>query len=162
MLRLIIASLAILSLGSTADAGIFARRHRTAAAPRYAQQPQAAPQPVSYGPSAPTGHSSALDEVNALRAARWLPAYIQDDGLEQAAIATATFRAERLMFGHVTGGMGDFAFLPRGIHASATGCAAYPPSYGFMACAIYDRYTFAGAAWVLGRDGKRYCHLFVR
>ncbi len=104
----------------------------------------------------------ALWEVNAKRAARGMRPYLNDAGLNQGALACATYRAARLMFGHCDGQMGDFAFLPPGVHAEAGGCAAYEPSYGFMACAMFDNYTYCGAAWVLGRDGKRYCHLFVR
>ncbi|MFO0822760.1 MAG: hypothetical protein U0792_06510 [Gemmataceae bacterium] len=52
--------------------------------------------------------------------------------------------------------------MPAGSYASSAGCAAYPASYGWMSCCVYDNYTYAGAAWVTGRDGKRYMHLFVR
>jgi hypothetical protein len=31
-----------------------------------------------------------------------------------------------------------------------------------MSCCVYENYTYAGAAWVSGRDGRRYMHLFVR
>jgi hypothetical protein len=31
-----------------------------------------------------------------------------------------------------------------------------------MSCCVYDNYTYGGAAYVTGRDGKRYMHLFVR
>jgi hypothetical protein len=63
------------------------------------------------------------------------------------------------MFGH-TGN--DFQFLPSGSYASSAGCAAYPASYGWMSCDVYDNYTYAGAAWAMGGDGKRYMHIFVR
>ena len=38
----------------------------------------------------------------------------------------------------------------------------WPPADGFGACAMYDSYTFAGAASVMGDDGLMYHHLFVR
>ncbi|HVL11886.1 MAG TPA: hypothetical protein VM529_04945, partial [Gemmata sp.] len=63
------------------------------------------------------------------------------------------------IFGHSSN---DFAFVPPGTYASSAGCAAYPASYGWMSCCVYDNYTYGGAAFVTGRDGKRYMHLFVR
>ena len=100
-----------------------------------------------------------LDEVNAQRAARGLRPYIRDEGLTQAAQACAAFRAERGLFAHTSN---DFAFVPPGSYATAAGCAAYTASHGWMSCCVYDNYTYGGAAWVTGRDGKRYMHLFVR
>ena len=106
---------------------------------------------------------AALAEVNAKRASRGLPPFVYDEGLTQAAEACAKYRAERLMFGHAMDHpLGDFRFLPRGVRAASAGCAAYPDRYGWMSCCTNDRYRFAGAAWVRGRDGKRYMHLFVR
>lgn len=101
----------------------------------------------------------ALDEVNAYRARRGLRPFIRDPGLTIAALGAARARAASLLFGH-TGN--DFQFLPAGVTASAAGCAAYADSFGWMSCCADDNYTFAGAAWVRGRDGKRYMHLFVR
>lgn len=101
----------------------------------------------------------ALDEVNAIRAASGLPPYQRDDGLTVAAKAAATFRAARFIAGHTNN---DFAFLPAGTLAPAAGCAANGPEHGFMACAMFDDYQFAGAAFVIGIDGRAYCHLFVR
>ncbi len=103
--------------------------------------------------------NDALDEVNAKRAARGLRPFVRDEGLTQAARAAAEFRAANGLFGH-TGN--DFAFVPAGTSASSAGCAAYPASYGWMSCCVYDNYTYAGAAWVTGRDGRRFMHLFVR
>lgn len=97
--------------------------------------------------------------MNAKRAARGLRPFVRDDSLTVAAMACAGERARRLLFGHTAN---DFQFLPRGATASAAGCAAYHASYGWMSCAVYDSYTYAGAAWVMGSDGKRYMHLFVR
>lgn len=100
-----------------------------------------------------------LGEVNAQRAKRGLRPYIRDDGLTAGAFNVARFRADRLMFGHTAN---DMRGLPSGVTAAAAGCAAYPAHYGFMACSVYDNYRYAGAAFVTGRDGKRYCQLFVR
>jgi hypothetical protein len=100
-----------------------------------------------------------LDEVNALRTRRGLRPFVRDEGLTQAARACAAHRAAYGLFGHTSN---DFAFVPAGSWASSAGCAAYPASYGWMSCCVYDNYTYAGAAWVTGRDGRRYMHLFVR
>ncbi len=100
----------------------------------------------------------ALAELNADRAKRGLPAYQRDEALTQAASAAATYRAERLMSGH-TGN--DFAFLPTGVKADAAGCAMWKD--GFGACTMHStEYTTAGAAFVIGKNGMRFCHLFVR
>ena len=105
------------------------------------------------------GADDALAEVNAARAARGLPPFIEDPNLTAGAKNIADFRAARLIQGH-TGN--DFSALPVGTTASAAGCAAWPPQLGWGACCTYERHRFAGAAWALGRDGKRYMHLFVR
>jgi hypothetical protein len=103
--------------------------------------------------------SDALEEVNAARAARGLRPFVEDKRLTEAADAVAAYRADRLMTGH-TGN--DFAFLPNGTQASASGCAAWPEHFGWGSCCTYENWTYAGAAWVKGRDGRRYMHLFVR
>jgi len=100
-----------------------------------------------------------LHEVNAKRAARGLRPFVRDEGLSQAAMACAQFRANSGLFGHTSN---DFSFVPAGTSASSAGCAAYPASYGWMSCCTYENYTYGGAAYVTGRDGKRYMHLFVR
>jgi hypothetical protein len=103
--------------------------------------------------------TDALAEVNAARAARGLRPFIKDDQLTAGALNVADFRAERLMAGHTSN---DFAGLPAGGMATAAGCAAWEPSFGWGACCTYENYTYAGAAWAVGRDGRRYMHLFVR
>ncbi len=106
----------------------------------------------------------ALAEVNAKRAARGRPALIYDPGLTVAAQGAANFRAANLTFGHTSN---DFVFLPAGTplvtgwNGTAAGCAAYPASYGFMACCVYDSYKYGGAWSAPGPDGKMYHHLFV-
>ncbi|SRR5581483_6572058 len=105
------------------------------------------------------GEGDGLDEVNAQRAARGLRPFLRDDGLAQAARACARFRAANGLFGHTAN---DFAFVPAGTLATSAGCAAYPAGYGWLSCCVYENYTYAGAAWVTGRDGRRYMHLFVR
>ena len=101
----------------------------------------------------------ALAEVNAARATRGLRPFIKDGALTVGAIKVADFRAARLIPGHTNN---DFAGLPAGSSAAAAGCAAWEPSWGWGACCTYDNYTYAGAAWAMGRDGRRYMHLFVR
>jgi hypothetical protein len=101
----------------------------------------------------------ALDEVNAARAARGLRPFTKDDDLTAGAINVADFRAERLIAGHTAN---DFGGLPEGCTARAAGCAAWEPSMGWGACCTYENYRYAGAAWAMGRDGRRYMHLFVR
>ena len=100
----------------------------------------------------------ALDEVNALRASRGLRPFIRDEALTQAAQTCATVRAQALCFGHTTN---DFAALPPGSHAASAGCAAYPASMGWLSCCTNENYTYGGAAYAMGADGKRYMHLFV-
>jgi hypothetical protein len=100
-----------------------------------------------------------LDEVNALRASRGLPPFLYDPDLTLAAGGCARWRAERLCAGHTPN---DFAALPPGSFASAAGCAAWPPELGWGACATFENWRHAGAAWVMGRDGRRYMHLMVR
>lgn len=102
---------------------------------------------------------SALAEVNALREARGQHPFVYDEGLARAAAGCAAWRADRLMEGHTPN---DFAALPPGVHARSAGCAAWHPSLGWGSCCIHDQGTYAGAAWVMGRNGKRHMHLFVR
>ena len=105
----------------------------------------------------------ALDEVNAKRATRGLHPYTRDEGLTVAARAAAKYRAERHMFGHAMDQpMGDFRFVPKGTTAVSAGCAAYPASYGWMSCDIWEPNRYGGAAWYPGTDGKRYMHLYIR
>jgi len=104
--------------------------------------------------------ADALAEVNATRAQRGLPPFMPDPMLNQAAQACARQRAARMIDGHLP--ESDFAYLPAGVSASAAGCAAWEPSMGWGACCTYDSYTYAGAAWSMGNDGRRYMHLFVR
>jgi hypothetical protein len=110
-----------------------------------------------------TADGDALPTLNGQRAAKGLPAYARDDGLSVAALAAARYRARYRIRGHVTAGMGDFAFLPPGCNADAAGCACWPPTMGFGACCMDDtEYHCAGAATVRGADGMNYHHLFVR
>ena len=82
--------------------------------------------------------------------------------LTQAAAACAKIRAANFIDGHLGGPMSDFSYLPAGVSASAAGCGALEPSWGWWTCFMDDYYTYAGAAWVMGANGKRYMHLFVR
>jgi hypothetical protein len=104
--------------------------------------------------------SGALSVLNADRASRGLHAYAEDPLLTHAAVAAATFRAERGIEGH-TGN--DFQFLPAGAYSPAAGCACWANDGSFGACCMHDtQWRYAGAATVIGRDGRAYHHLFVR
>lgn len=103
--------------------------------------------------------AEALDEVNAARVARGLKPFVHDPLLSKAAYACAKTRAASHIHGHL---QSDFAYLPSGASARAAGCGALDTSWGWGTCCTYDNYTYAGAAWVMGSDGRRYMHLFVR
>jgi hypothetical protein len=178
--RFLLAALALALALTDAEAGPLRRRAQQSYQPSFQPYYQSSPSLPStatpteyvsnYTPAASSESSTSsaspnttvgdgLDEVNAKRAARGLPPFIRDEGLTQAASTCASFRAEHGLFGHTSN---DFAFVPAGSSASSAGCAAYPASYGWMSCCTYEGYTYAGAAWVTGRDGRRYMHLFVR
>jgi uncharacterized protein YkwD len=114
--------------------------------------------PDGSGSTAASG-VDAIDEVNAARAQRGLRPYARDEGLTQAARDCAAFRAARLIQGHTAS---DFNFLPAGVNATSAGCAAWTPDWGWGSCCTYENHTYAGAAWVMGSDGRRYMQLFVR
>jgi len=117
---------------------------------------EATVQPVALA----EGANDALVEVNNARAQNGLPPYVYDPGLAQAASQAAATRAASLTEGHTAN---DFSYLPAGATARAAGCAAWPPSMGWGACATLDTgFTHAGAAYVIGRDGRRYMHAFYR
>lgn len=125
--------------------------------------PSPAPAPVPPKKMPEPGGSSeeaqeALGEVNAVRAARGLRPYVVDELLVIGAKRCAVYRAARLIEGH-TGN--DFVFLPAGAYARAGGCAAWHGN-DWGSCCTYDGYTYAGAAWARGRDGRRFMQLFVR
>jgi hypothetical protein len=103
--------------------------------------------------------TDALDEVNAARTALGLRPFLRDDALALGARNVAAFRARHGIEGHTEN---DFAGLPDGCRAAASGCAAWEPRLGWGACATYEQWTYAGAGWSLGRDGRRYMQLFVR
>ena len=145
--------LALATLSSIADAGPFRHRFRTRTVTTTTTDTFS--RAVVAGPL----HGDALAEVNAARAMRGLPPYLRDEGLTVGALTVARFRAANGIGGH-TGN--DFAGLPAGVGASAAGCAAWPVGLGWGACTTYERWTYAGAAWAIGADGRRYMHLFVR
>jgi hypothetical protein len=105
------------------------------------------------------GNDDALAEVNAARARRGLRPFLPDPLLNQAARTCAKIRAASRIEGHLPS---DFAHLPSGASATSAGCGALEPSWGWGTCCTYDNYNYAGAAWVMGADGQRYMHLFVR
>jgi len=135
----------------------------------WSEQPQSAPVVQSAEIPIPSveipignaaGSEDALAEVNAVRARRGLRAFVHDALLTQAACSCAKQRAARLIAGHLP--ESDFHYLPVGANANAAGCAAWTPDWGWGACCTYDNYAYAGAAWTMGSDGRRYMHLFVR
>lgn len=139
-------AIAIAALGSSASAQC----------PRCGQFHYPYLQPVDVSS---TSANDGLDEVNQARARKGLHPFQRDDGLTIAARLCASERAARHIAGHLRN---DFAYVPSGTTARAAGCGALEPSWGWGTCCTYDDYTFAGAAWVMGSDGKRYMHLFVR
>jgi hypothetical protein len=167
-MRTFLSLLALLALALPVDArprgGSFAMPSQNWSNPAPAVvAPVPAPAPAttqtSTAPAATAPTSDALAQVNALRAARGLQPYQLDPNLNEAAKACAAYRAQYRIAGHTSS---DFAFVPAGSSASAAGCAAWPMGSGFGSCCIYDGYRYAGAATVLGADGKEYHHLFVR
>jgi hypothetical protein len=98
-----------------------------------------------------------LAEVNAQRAKRGLRPFLLDLKLSEAAFNCAVFRAYNRIEGHTSN---DFAYLPQGAKANCAGCAAWPQGMGFGACELYSNFRYAGVAFCIGRDGKRYCHAF--
>lgn len=126
----------------------------------YAQCPKCGQFHPPYNrPAVYAGADNALNEVNQWRARRGLRPFIFDAGLTQAARACAQVRAARRIEGHLPN---DYAYLPAGVTARATGCAAATPAWGWLSCCMEENWTYAGAAWVMGADGQRYMHLFVR
>jgi hypothetical protein len=115
---------------------------------------------IAFAPSAALAAEphDALAQVNALRALHGLRPFVRDEGLTQGAKHVAKWRADRLMEGHT---VHDFGGLPRGSRADAAGCAAWLGN-DWGACCTFDDYRFAGAGWCLGRDGRRFMHLFCR
>lgn len=154
-MRLSVTMFCVLALVSDASA-IGRRRMQSACVPCQQSSPVAYAQ---VGGTVSVAGGDALDQVNALRSARGLPAFVRDDGLVKGALACAVHRASNRIHGHTSN---DFAFLPPGSSASVGGCSAVESSWGFLSCAMWDRYTYAGAASVMGSDGLVYHQLFVR
>ena len=155
----------IVAMEAAVEAGSIRRFRRApsvstapAQAPVQSQQVSAADQSGSNGTATITG-DDALGEVNAARAKRGLRPFLPDPSLEQAARACAKIRSANRIAGHLSN---DFAHLPPGASATSAGCGALEPSWGWGTCCTYENYTYAGAAWVMGADGRRYMHLFVR
>lgn len=106
-----------------------------------------------------TCDGDALEEVNTARARRGLRPFLRDGLLVQAAQRCAEFRAANRIAGHTAN---DFQFVPAGTQAVAAGSGALEPSWGWGTCCTHEDWTYAGAAVVMGPDGKRYMQLFVR
>lgn len=105
--------------------------------------------------------SVGLDRLNRQRAQRGLRPYIFDEGLTQAAERVASTKAAGCISGHIN----DFAYLPPGVQCAATGADGskiHASDPNFYTCAMYDNYTYAGAAVCLGPDNNQYFSLFVR
>ena len=92
------------------------------------------------------------------RAAKGLKPYIMCVELQRAAEECVKHRARHRIQGHTAN---DMSFAAQG-YASCAGCAAWPNTGGFGACAILDNYTYAGAATVAGADGVAYHQLLLR
>lgn len=161
-MRLILTILAALTVASIAEAGPRQRRSMS-----YQSTTQTTVTPTgTYSTfsekTTVRGDWSGVDalaEVNAARAARGLPPFLHDPALTSAAQVCASIRAAHRIAGHTAN---DFAALPPGVSAAAAGCGALDSSWGWATCCTYDRYTYAGAAVVVGADGRRFMHLFVR
>lgn len=162
---LIMCASLVVAVSATVDAGPFRRYQRTSSVsstPRTSSVPvqqYSSPLPTQVSATATTGADDALAEVNAARAQRGLRPFLPDPSLNQAARTCAQIRAARRIEGHLPN---DFSYLPAGASAKSAGCGALEPSWGWGTCCAYENYTYAGAAWVMGADGKRYMHLFVR
>lgn len=117
----------------------------------------------------------ALHEVNRERQAHGLRPFKLDPNLAKAAEGCAKYRAKHLIGGHTPNffkkdgrlhQFTDFWFVPKGSKAESAGCAAWEQDGPFRgkwgSCCTYDNYTYAGAWAEIGRDGRRYMHLFVR
>lgn len=163
--RIMTAVAVLLIVAQAADAS--GKRRRQAQSNQQAQvvsQVVAVQRPSSDVPELPPVAASqscqdALAEVNQERAKRGLPAFKPDDLLRQAAWKCANLRAASHIHGHLSS---DFDQLPSGAQATAAGCGALEPSWGWGTCCTYDNYTYAGAAWVMGSDNRRYMHIFCR
>lgn len=109
--------------------------------------------------------TAALDQLNFQRAQRGLYPYRFDEGLTRAAEKCASIKAASCLSGHLQGPMSDFACLEPGVHAAsagADGSKIHASDPNFYTCAMYDGYTYAGAAQFVGPDGNKYMSLFVR
>lgn len=112
----------------------------------------------NYDPNDHAYHD-AIDEVNAARRFWGLRPFIRDEGLTRGAKGLAKYRAERLIRGHTHD---DYAALPAGCRADASGCGACATWWGWYCCLTEDSARYAGCAWCWGSDGKRYQAIFVR
>lgn len=123
--------------------------------------------------------ADALDEVNKERAKHGLRAFKRDSNLTLAAEYACKYRSRNLIEGHCTRlHLSDFHFIPQyksgprigqrvyNLGRLAAGCAAWHKfngKYFWGSCCTYDtQYNYAGAWWEIGKDGRRYMHLFVR
>lgn len=159
-MRIILSCLVALLLVTTVDAGGRRSRQRAAAQSNvvWDSQPVVSSAPVSAeATSQLKGSDDALDEVNAGRVSRGLPAFIRDPELTQAALACAKQRASRHIHGHLP--ESDFSYSGSS-GARSMGCGALDDSWGWQSCLHYStEYRYAGAAWVRGSDGLRYMHI---
>jgi hypothetical protein len=105
----------------------------------------------------PAGAVEALAEVNEYRARFGLRPFVYDEALTLAAARCASVRAANRITGHHN----DYAYLPAGARADATGCGWAPPGHHWLTCCTEENWRNAGAAFVQGADGYRYMHLFV-
>lgn len=155
MKKFLVSLVALFAIASFSEAAGPFRNLRIRGNSAQSQLPASDPAPSSVDSSQAV---DALDEVNAHRARLGLPAFIRDEGLSMGARVMAAARAYRLLQGH---NRNDFQYLPQGTRAAATGCGASAGG-NWLTCCAEDSYKYAGAAYVMGRDGKRYMHVAVR
>jgi hypothetical protein len=160
-MRIILSCLVALLLVTSVDAG--GRRSRQRAAQNnvvWNSQPVVSSAPASVeATSHLKGSDDALAEVNEARAKLGLRAFVRDPLLTKAALLCAQQRAARNIHGHLP--ESDFTYLHQvGGQASAAGCGALDPSWGWQSCCWQENWTRAGAAWVMGPDNRRFMHIF--
>lgn len=101
--------------------------------------------------SASYSRGSSIAEVNAIRARRGLQPFIEDPALTAVAYRKASMQARRGRMFHPGGSMGGARYEGVGVGSR------------FSACYLFSQGSrYAGAATVVGRNGRRYHCLLIR